>query len=139
MSETPDFARQLADWVEGYEGPRQRAIRHSGEVFRFYTRLFANAGLSRHHRHVVNAVLSYFVVSDDVFPEHTLGPLGLVDDLFVASHAYRMLAREVSANLLLEAWSGPGELHEVMDLIHRESRATVGKQAREVLRLAGLA
>jgi uncharacterized membrane protein YkvA (DUF1232 family) len=107
-------------------------------VFEFYARLFGDTTLSRDARAMVNAVLAYFVVPEDVLPEAEFGPFGLVDDLFVAGHVFRILRRELSPGAVKHAWNGEGDVDEVMDTVYGESKNELGKRGREVLRLAGL-
>jgi uncharacterized membrane protein YkvA (DUF1232 family) len=134
----PEFLASLRIFVEAYEGARSRAIRRAPEIFEFYARLFSNPGLSRDARALVNAVLAYFVVPEDVLPESEFGPLGLMDDLFVAAHCYRILRRELAPEIVPAAWIGEGDLDDVMDQVYSECRAELGKRTKEVLKLAGL-
>lgn len=135
----PDFAAALHRFVHDYEGTRASAVRLVPDVFSFYARLLVDPRVGRTPRTTVTAVLAYFVVPDDVLPEAELGPLGLLDDLFAASHAYRVLRREVPAEVLMDAWAGEQSLDRAMALAYSETRAELGKRTRDVLRMAGLA
>ncbi|MBK6921396.1 MAG: DUF1232 domain-containing protein [Deltaproteobacteria bacterium] len=134
----PDFLASLRLFVDAYEGSRQRTVMRAPDVFEFYARLFCAPTLSRDARAMVNAVLAYFVVPEDVMPEADFGPLGLMDDLFVAAHVYRILRRELPTELLTAAWQGDGPLDETMDHIYTDARAEVGKRTKDALRMAGL-
>jgi uncharacterized membrane protein YkvA (DUF1232 family) len=134
----PEFAAALERFVHEYTGSRERAVRWAPAVFQMYARLWSDPRTPRSARAIVNAVLAYFVVPDDVMPEGELGPVGLMDDLFVAAHAHRILRRELPEAVLADAWRGDGDLDEAMAEVWTESRAELGKRARDVLRLAGL-
>jgi uncharacterized membrane protein YkvA (DUF1232 family) len=138
MPQPPDFASQLQRYVDDYRGPREISIRHAANLYRFYSSLFADPRLPREARPIVNAVIAYFVVADDVMPHEQHGPLGLVDDTFLAAHAYRQLCRLVDADLLHEAWTDPQPLDHVMATVYRDARSQVGKKKKEILRLSGL-
>ncbi|MCA9650468.1 MAG: DUF1232 domain-containing protein [Myxococcales bacterium] len=138
MFEVPDYAAALYRFVHEYEGSRQQAVRLAPEVFSFFARLLVDPRLPRTARSVVTSVLAYFVVPDDVMPEAELGPLGLMDDLYAASHAYRMLRRELPGDMLVDAWAGDVPLDDAMTLVHSETRAELGKRTKDVLRMAGL-
>ncbi len=138
MFEAPDYATALRGFVAEYEGARQQAVRLAPEVFTFFARLLVDPRLPRDARHVVTSVLAYFVAPDDVMPEAELGPLGLMDDLFAASHAYRTLRRELPIEMLLEAWQADEDLDEAMAMVHTETKAELGKRTKDVLRMAGL-
>lgn len=135
----PDYAAALHRFVYDYEGRRQVVVRLVPDVFSFYARLLVDERLGRSPRTTVTSVLAYFVVPDDVLPEAELGPLGLIDDLFAASYAYRLLRREVPAALLRDAWPGEQSLDDAMALAYSETRSELGKRTRIVLRMAGLA
>lgn len=138
MFEAPDFAASLRRFVHDYRGARQRAVLLAPDVFGLFARMLVDPRLPRDARHVVTSVLAYFVVPDDVMPEAELGPLGLMDDLFAAAHAYRTLRRELPTELLHDAWRGDEELDEAMAVVYTETRAELGKRAKDVLRMAGL-
>lgn len=136
--EAPDYLASLRSFVDAYEGPAQRAVALAPVVFEFYARLFGDTTLSRDARAMVNAVLAYFVVPHDVLPEAEFGPFGLVDDLFLAGHVFRILRRELKSGAVNHAWAGEGDVDDVMDIVYTESKNELGKRGREVLRLAGL-
>lgn len=136
--EAPDYAASLSRFVFGYEGSRQRAVRLAPDVFNFYARLLVDSRLPRSERPVVTAVLAYFVVPDDVLPEAELGPLGLIDDLYAAAYAYRMLRRGLPGALFHDAWLGDEDLDDAMSAVYTETRAELGKRTKQVLRMAGL-
>jgi len=137
-SQELEYTRALRAFVEGYSGPHDRAVRRAPEVFELFSRLFSCEELDRASRQMINGVLAYFVAPGDVMPEDTIGPYGLLDDLFVASHAYRLLRRELPVDLVNASWCAEGDVDEVMDLVHTESKAAVGKKGRDALRMAGL-
>jgi len=138
IPDLPDYADLLRAAVSGYRGPRERSVRRAADVFDFFAALFADPALTRSDRELVNAVLAYFVVRDDYLPEDTLGPVGLVDDLFVAAHAFRSLQRALPPEVLLGAWHAEDDLVDAMAEIHHDCRAELGRKARDVIRLAGL-
>lgn len=155
--EAPNYAEALRACVAGYEGAHAGAIQLAPDVFEFYARLFAEPELPEHIRATVNAVLAYFVAPHDVMPDDDLGPFGLLDDLYVAAHAYQLIRRELPAEFLEKAWrrrgkspplsirgkkrredDGEGDLDDAMALVRTESRAGVGKLGRAALKMAGL-
>lgn len=137
--EPPDYAAALRACVCGYSGAHERAVLRTPEVFEFYSRLFVDDSLPAAAQPLINCVLAYFVAPMDVMPEETLGPFGLLDDLFVAAHTYRLLQRNlVPSDRLEAAWQADGDLDDVMAEVYTESRAAVGKDRKAILRMAGL-
>lgn len=135
----PDFAASLERFVHEYTGSRSAAVKWAPAVFQLYAKLFSEGEVPRQTRAIVNAVLAYFVVPEDLMPEGELGPVGLMDDLYVAAHAFRILRRELPAEILQTAWTGDGDMDDAFEDVYRISRAELGKRSREALRLAGLA
>lgn len=138
MFDAPDYASSLRRFVQEYRGVRQRSVKLAPDIFSFYARLMVSPNLPRRARPVVTAVLAYFVVPDDVLPEAELGPLGLMDDLYAASYAYRRLRRELPDALLVEAWVGDVPLADAMSTVYTETRRALGKRTKDVLKMAGL-
>ncbi len=138
FADAPDYVAALRSFVAAYDGPRARAVRHAPALFEFYARLFADDAVGRDARVLVNAVLAYFVVPEDLLPEAELGPWALMDDVYIASHVFRILRRELPDEVIARAWNAEGDLDEVMDFVHGEARTELGKRTREVLRLAGI-
>jgi uncharacterized membrane protein YkvA (DUF1232 family) len=134
----PDYRASLRRFVDGYRGSREQAILRAGDVFDFFARLYVDDELPRDQRQLVGAALAYFVVPDDVLPEAELGPYGLLDDLYVASHVYRLLRNELAVALVERAWRSDDDIDDAMDLVYRECRAELGKQRKQVLKMAGL-
>jgi uncharacterized membrane protein YkvA (DUF1232 family) len=134
----PDYRAEIRRFVADYEGVHEAAIRRTGDVFDFYARLMVDRRVTGEARHLVAIVLAYFVVPDDVLPEEDLGPYGMLDNLFVAAHVYRLLDRQLEPEILSDAWLEDDELARVMDIVYSESRTALGKQRKDVLALAGL-
>lgn len=134
----PDYRAEIHRFVADYEGVHEAAIRRTGSVFDFYARLMVDRRVTGEPRRLVAIVLAYFVVPDDVLPEEELGPYGMLDDLFVAAHVYRLLDRQLEPEILADAWVDDDDLGRVMDVVYSESRAALGKQRKDVLSLAGL-
>ncbi len=137
--EPPCYLISLRAFVDGYAGTCERSIHSAGDVFEFYSRLFSDGRLDREAKRMACAVLAYFVVPRDLLPESELGPYGLIDDLFVASHGYRLLRRVAPADAIAEAWRGEQSIDRVMSMIHGETRSALGRRARQALRMSGLA
>lgn len=136
--ELRDFRDCLAELVRGYAGAYERSVLRAADVYDLYAQLFADARVEREARQIVNGVLAYFVAPGDAMPEDTLGPYGLLDDLFVAAHAFRRLRRELPDEVIVAAWRAEGDVDEVLAAVYTESRAAVGKKGRDALRLAGI-
>jgi uncharacterized membrane protein YkvA (DUF1232 family) len=155
--EAPNYLAALHACVAGYDGAHRDAVIRAPDVFAFFARLFQEPDLPQSARVLVNAVLAYFVAPHDVLPEEDLGPFGLLDDLYVAAHAYQVLRRELDGELLESAWRKRGraaaksirgrpttlpdddDLDQVMAVVRSESRAAVGKAGRDALKMAGIA
>ncbi len=134
----PDYRSEIRRFVAGYTGRYEMAVVRAGDVFDLYARLMVDARVSGEARSLVAVVLAYFVIPDDVLPEAELGPYGMLDDLFLAAHVYRILTRMLEPAVLGDAWTEDDDLDAVMHVIYDQSRSALGKQRKDVLRLAGL-
>jgi uncharacterized membrane protein YkvA (DUF1232 family) len=137
--EPPSYADALRNCVRGYEGSHARAVLSVVDIFEFFSHLFASPALPPSARPVINAVLAYFVAPNDVMSEEELGPFGLLDDIYVATHAYHLIRADIPEDERQRAWTGEGDLDEVMAMARAESRVACGKLARAALKMAGIA
>jgi uncharacterized membrane protein YkvA (DUF1232 family) len=136
--ELRSYGDSLREFVEGYRGAYERSVLRAPDVYDLFAQLFADDRLDREARLLVTGVLAYFVAPGDAMPEDTLGPFGLLDDLYVAAHAFRRLRSDLPDDLLARAWRAEGDVDDVLATVYAESRAAVGKKGREALRLAGI-
>lgn len=134
----PDYRAEIRRFVAGYSGEHEAAIHRCGDVFDYYARLLVDTRITGEARSLVAMVLAYFVVPEDVWSEEELGPWGMLDDLYLAGHVHRLLRRMVEPEILAAAWHEDDELDAAMDSIHDAGRSALGKQRKDVLRLAGL-
>jgi uncharacterized membrane protein YkvA (DUF1232 family) len=135
----PDYRAEIRRFVAHYSGEHEAAIHRCGDVFDYYARLLVDMRVSGEARSLVAMVLAYFVVPEDVWSEEELGPWGMLDDLYLGAHVHRMLVRMLDHEILAAAWHEDDDLDAVMDMIYDASRSALGKQRKDVLRLAGLA
>ena len=138
MFELPDYSALLRQFVFEYTGARQHTVRLAPDVFSFFAKLMIDERLPRSARATVTSVLAYFVVPDDVLPEADLGPMGLMDDLYAAAYAYRILRRELPGEVVADAWTADEPIEEAFARIYSETRTELGKRTKDVLRMAGL-
>jgi uncharacterized membrane protein YkvA (DUF1232 family) len=74
--------------------------------------------------------LGYLVSPLDVLPEGLLGPIGLLDDLFVVGAALSRILNYVHPDVVRSHWSGPGD---ALDAIQRAT-GWAEDRARALLR-----
>ena len=60
--------------------------------------------------------VAYILSPIDLLPEILLGPIGLIDDLFVVATAFSRLLKSVHPDIVREHWSGQGD---ALQVIHR--------------------
>lgn len=138
MFDLPDYSALLRKFVFEYTGSRQQTVRLAPDVFSFYAKLMIDERLPRSARAMVTSVLAYFVVPDDVLPEADLGPMGLMDDLYAAAYAYRILRRELPGEVVADAWTADEPIADAFSRIYADTRAELGRRTKDVLRMAGL-
>jgi len=82
--------------------------------------------------------LGYLLSPFDLLPTFLFGPLGLVDDLFVASAALSRLLNHVHPDVVRSHWSGRGDALEVIQRLSRwcedQLRGRLGALLRRCIR-----
>jgi uncharacterized membrane protein YkvA (DUF1232 family) len=80
--------------------------------------------------------IGYIFSPIDLIPEIFLGPIGVIDDLFIVATALSMLLNRVHPDVVRSHWSGQGD---ALDAIHRVTEwaesQTIGRVRGAVRRL----
>ena len=78
------FEQDLAAQVEAYDGPHAKAIRLSPSVYGCVVGLLNDPGTPQRLRLKLFAVMGYFVLAEDLYPESVHGAEGFIDDVMLA-------------------------------------------------------
>lgn len=102
---------ELAEWADrrAPDAAWLRWVMLAPDLFRLYVRLLLDERVSRSAKLKLLGALAYIVLPYDLVPEALLGPVGFVDDVYVASVLIAEMTRGhwVPRGLLEEHWAGP--------------------------------
>ena len=71
--------------------------------------------------------IGYALSPIDILPEFLFGPIGLVDDLLIATAAISYIVNHVHPDLVRAHWPGPGDVLDAVKRVLAWSEAVVGK------------
>ncbi len=89
-----------------YRGKHEFVIRNSARLYRAITNMISDNDLPRELRAKLFAVIGYFVIPDDFYPEEELGPIGYIDDLMLVIFVLREVLELESYDKLATVWEG---------------------------------
>jgi uncharacterized membrane protein YkvA (DUF1232 family) len=78
------FEHELEAQVAAYDGPHFKAIRLSPSVYACVVGLLNDPGVPQRLRLKLFAVMGYFVLAEDLYPESVHGAEGFIDDVMLA-------------------------------------------------------
>ena len=79
--------------------------------------------------------IGYALAPIDLIPEILFGPLGLLDDLLIATAAISYIVNHVHPDLVRAHWPGPGDVLDVVKSVLGWSERLVGKTLSRVIGL----
>lgn len=113
---TSPFEQELAAQVAAYDGPHSMAIRLSPSVYACVVGLLNDPGTPQRLRLKLFAVMGYFVLAEDLYPESVHGAEGFIDDVMLALTVMSEVGEENGRSALEQHWKAdPAELAACMD------------------------
>ena len=122
-----DFYRQLRERVAGYTGPYAQWVLLVPDLLVLVSRLMLDSRVSARHKAYLGAALAYVFSPIDLISERKFGVAGYLDDLAVVVAALNMLINEVDPKIVVEHWSGPGDLLTELRNILGQADQLIGK------------
>ena len=115
MKSSP-FEQELATQVASYDGPHAKAIQLSPTVYACVVGLLNDPGTPQRMRLKLFAVMGYFVLADDLYPESVYGAEGFIDDVMLALTVISEVGEENGRSALAAHWkSEVSELANCLD------------------------
>ena len=100
------FDKLLEQNTIDYNGKHEFVIKNSAPLYRTITTLISDNDLPRDIRAKLFAIVGYFVIPDDFYPEEELGPIGYIDDLMLVIFILREILELESYEKLEAVWEG---------------------------------
>ena len=132
---TTDYAEILRSAVTGYDGKDADVVQLAPAFFSLLASLLEDRRVSKAHKPLINAAISYFVSPYDPFPEDFHGAWGLIDDVVMAAH---VLSQITDQECLEDHWSGDGGVAEQIAMVLSRKEQLVGEQFPEMLAYVGI-
>lgn len=132
------FYELLQEHVSGYDGKYHEIVGLTPDIFKLFVNFLEDPMVKASSKPLINATIAYFVAPFDAIPEEIYGPVGYLDDLFLASWVLRKLEEEVGYAVLVNNWEGDRELSEVVDEIYEKTRGVIKDLEADILDYAGL-
>ena len=124
---TDEFYRQLRDKVAGYSGPYAEYVLLAPDLVMLMSRLMLDPRVEARHKAYLGAALAYVISPIDLLPERVFGLPGYLDDVAVIVAALHNLLNEVDPQIVLEHWSGSGDLLATIQKFLGQADGLVGK------------
>jgi len=122
-----DFYRNLREKVAGYTGAYADYVLLVPDLFLLITRLMLDPRIEGRHKVYMGAALAYVISPIDLMTERRFGVLGYLDDLVVIVAALNILVNEADRAVVLEHWSGKGDLLATMQKVLGQADDLIGK------------
>ena len=127
------FSEIVRKNVQNYTGPHSNIIRFAPDFFDLLIELYKR-DIPHPYKGMVNAVISYFVLPDDLLPEDKLGAFGYLDDLYLCAYIINKSRNNRNLSKLIEeTWTQPNDVFEISARIIKELGATSNKDLKEAI------
>lgn len=126
-----EFYRHLREKVAGYSGPYADYVLLAPDLFVLVSRLMLDSRVTARHKVFLGAALAYAISPFDLISERRFGMLGYLDDVAILVAALNVLINETDQQIVLEHWSGSGDLLASIRKILGEADQLIGKSRFE--------
>ncbi len=121
------FLEEIEKITQSYSGEYSLLINNPSNLFKLLSNAIDEIDLEKTLRLKTLAVLGYFVLPNDLYPESELGAKGYIDDIMALIHVLKMIELEYDISSLTPLWEGTeNDLQEILGvefkkLIQQES------------------
>lgn len=100
-----DFSKYLKEVTSEYTGEYNEIIKHTASVYDCLVLLLDDPDIDQSRRNKIFAVIGYFIIPQDLYPESIHGPKGFIDDVLLALSILKDTADNYGNELVLNYWS----------------------------------
>lgn len=143
LKKAGDFYEKLREkvtaWVEEKGGEKGRQVAEivllAPDLFMLLVRLIQDPRTPTGQKALVAVGIAYFFSPLDFMPETILGPVGYLDDIVLAVYIINQILNG-NRQLVLENWSGRGDVLAIVQNITAQAEELVGQKIyRQIRRL----
>lgn len=132
------FDKLLEEDISGYSGKHSELIIQAPALYKLMTRLLDDPDLPRHLSALVIAAIAYFILPEDVIPEHNLGPQGYIDDIFLCAFVAEKVQLEAgSEEILMRNWESNIPIAPLVREILSREEELIGDKKRSIMQCIG--
>jgi len=132
------FYDKLRKKVSKYCGKYSDIILLAPDLFMLLVRLMKDKRIPAEHKGFLAATIAYFISPIDIIPEALFGPFGYTDDIIITVIVLNKIINEVSEEVVVENWSGRGDILALIQNILTISRKIIGKNLNILRKKVGL-
>ena len=130
------YSHHLLEEIRHYNGPDKDLVKYFPAFFNLACNILNDKYTDWHTKILISSALGYFVLGEDVIPDHT--EFGYLDDLYLLSYVLREIKRHVSPSLLDDNWEYSENVHELIEEVYQDTYIVVQDYACEILHKVGL-
>ncbi|MBI5002099.1 DUF1232 domain-containing protein [Candidatus Woesearchaeota archaeon] len=132
------FYEDLKEAVSINGGEHHNILIYCPEFFKLLCNILIDDNSDWNTKILINCALAYFVLPEDVIPEHKYGAEGYIDDLFLCSYVLKEIKDNIDEGLITKNWEGNEDIVELIDDIYSKSKILISEHYLKILRLVGL-
>lgn len=128
-----DFYQELRvkvqEWLKSDEAKNNKwaeYLLYAPDLFHLLVKLSLDPDVPAMHKAKLLAAIAYFVSPFDILPEVVLGPIGLLDDVALASWVINTMINDTNPEILNRHWAGDGDSLEIMRKILASADEMIG-------------
>ena len=133
---TAPYSRSLLEIIRHYDGPDKGLVKYLPAFFNLACNILNDRYTDWHTKILISSALGYFVLEEDVIPNHT--EFGYLDDLYLLVYALRETKRHVSPSLLEDNWGYSENIHDLIEEVYHDTYTVIQDYACEILHKVGL-
>jgi len=133
---TAPYSQYLLEIVHHYDGPDKDLVKYLPAFFNLACNILNDRYTDWHTKILISSTLGYFVLEEDVIPDHT--EFGYLDDLYLLAYALREIKRHVSPSLLEDNWGYSENIHDLIEEVYQDTYTIIQECACEILHKVGL-
>lgn len=128
--------KKITNWAEEKGGDKGRKVAEilllAPDLFMLLVRLIQDPRTPTKQKVLVGVGIAYFFSPLDFMPEAILGPIGYLDDIVLAAFIINQILNS-NRHLVLENWSGRGDVLAVVQDISAKAEDLVGRRIYQQL------
>lgn len=141
LKKANDFYEQLREkitaWVEEKGGEKGRQVAEilllAPDLFMLLIRLIQDPRTPTKQKILIAVGITYFFSPVDFMPEALFGPMGYLDDVVLAVYIINQILNS-DRQLVLEHWSGRGDILAVVQNVAGQAEDLVGRRIFQQIR-----